>query len=154
VTAALLRLLLRSFWFLGYTAIEAFFTLCGTNHLGLSEARSARRLGDLSLFFVLTTSSGLIARVLAGGDDQRRHRLARLLLLVIFSCRPPCWPSLTKLPVLLRPCISALLMAGGVAWALININSLPMVVDAALPRPPRHLYRAILFLFDAAPSPG
>ncbi|PIZ26406.1 MAG: MFS transporter, partial [Chloroflexi bacterium CG_4_10_14_0_8_um_filter_57_5] len=37
---------------------------------------------------------------------------------------------LTKLPVLgTIPVISLFLMAAGIAWALININSLPMVVD-------------------------
>jgi len=37
---------------------------------------------------------------------------------------------LTKLPVLgTIPVISVFLMAAGIAWSLININSLPMVVD-------------------------
>ncbi len=37
---------------------------------------------------------------------------------------------LTKLPVLgVVPVIGLLLMVAGLAWALININSLPMVVD-------------------------
>jgi len=37
---------------------------------------------------------------------------------------------LTKLPVLGEiPIISLFLMTAGIAWALININSLPMVVD-------------------------
>jgi len=37
---------------------------------------------------------------------------------------------LTRLPVLgVVPVVGLLLMIAGVAWALININSLPMVVD-------------------------
>ncbi len=49
-----LRLLFAIFfWFLAYTAIEAFFTLYAQNHLGLPEADGARLLGQLSLIFVL-----------------------------------------------------------------------------------------------------
>ena len=131
-----LRLLLAIFfWFLGYTAIEAFFTLYGTNHLGLSEAESARQLGDLSLFFVLTAiPSGLIAaRIGRRVTISAGIVMLGSLLLVIFFLPPAVLTTLlTKLPVLgsIRV-ISVLLMAGGVAWALININSLPMVVDAA-----------------------
>ena len=49
-----LRLLLAIFfWFVGYNAIEAFFTLYSVNQLGLNEADGAGLLGHLSLFFVL-----------------------------------------------------------------------------------------------------
>ncbi|MBM4424756.1 MAG: SLC45 family MFS transporter, partial [Chloroflexi bacterium] len=51
--SALRILLAIFFWFLGYTAIEAFFTLYAKNHLGLEEADGARLLGQLSLVFVI-----------------------------------------------------------------------------------------------------
>ena len=51
--SALRMLLAIFFWFLAYTAIEAFFTLYAQNHLGLAEADGARLLGQLSLIFVL-----------------------------------------------------------------------------------------------------
>ena len=51
--SALRILLAIFFWFLGYTAIEAFFTLYAINHLGLTRSDGARLLGQLSLFFVL-----------------------------------------------------------------------------------------------------
>ena len=56
--------------------------------------------------------------------------------------------ALTKLPVLgtIRV-ISALLMVGGVAWALININSLPMVVDAA-PQDRLGTYTGLYYFFS------
>ncbi len=51
---SVLRLLFAIFfWFLAYTAIEAFFTLYAQKHLGLPEADGARLLGQLSLTFVL-----------------------------------------------------------------------------------------------------
>ncbi len=147
-----LRLLLAIFfWFLGYTAIEAFFTLYGTNHLGLSEAESARQLGDLSLFFVLTAiPSGLIAaRIGRRVTISAGILLLGAVLLVIFFLPPAVLTiALTKLPVLgsVRV-ISALLMAGGVAWALININSLPMVVDVA-PQDRIGTYTGLYYFFS------
>jgi MFS family permease len=90
-------------------------------------------LGHLSLFFVL---SALIAGFVGGKFGRRNTIMAGIFLLggLIFSLYllPPDLLStvLTNLPVLGNiPVISLFLMGAGVAWALININSLPMVVD-------------------------
>lgn len=121
------------FWFLGYTAIEAFFTLYAKNHLGLNEADGSRLLGHLSLFFVLFAPvAGFI-----GGKIGRRVTISfgilmlAVLIAAIYSLSPAALTTvLTKLPVLGEiPVISIFLMLAGIAWALININSLPMVVD-------------------------
>jgi Na+/melibiose symporter-like transporter len=49
-----LRLLLAIFfWFVGFAAVEAFFNLYATNHLGLTASDGARLLGQLSLIFVI-----------------------------------------------------------------------------------------------------
>jgi len=121
------------FWFLGYTAIEAFFTLYATNHLGISEADGSRLLGHLSLLFVLfAIPSGLI-----GGNFGRRNTISVGIVLMasaIFGISLTPVATLTtvftKLPVLGEILgISLFLMVGGIAWSLININSLPMVVD-------------------------
>jgi maltose/moltooligosaccharide transporter len=129
-----LRLLFAIFfWFLAYTAIEAFFTLYSQKHLGLPEADGARLLGQLSLFFVLfALPSGYI-----GAKVGRRPTIMTgiaLLTLVILAIYLTPAATLTQpvftLPVLgLVPVIGLLLMVAGAAWALININSLPMVVD-------------------------
>ena len=129
-----LRLLLAIFfWFLGYNAVEAFFTLYAVKHLGLAEADGARLLGQLSLIFVIfALPSGYIG----GRFGRRRTIITGLLLmtLVILSIfllsGSTLTIQLTKLPVLgVVPVIGVLLMFAGAAWALININSLPMVVD-------------------------
>jgi MFS family permease len=121
------------FWFLGYTAIEAFFSLYAINHLGLEESDGSRLLGHLSLIFVLAAlASGYI-----GAKLGRRVTISigivlmGLLMLGMFILPPATLTIvLTKLPVLgTVPVISLFLMLAGVAWALININSLPMVVD-------------------------
>jgi MFS family permease len=121
------------FWFLAYTAIEAFFTLYAQKHLGLAEADGARLLGQLSLIFVLfALPSGYI-----GAKVGRRVTIMTgiaLMTLVILAIYLTPIATLTQplftLPVLgLVPVIGLLLMVAGAAWALININSLPMVVD-------------------------
>jgi MFS family permease len=121
------------FWFLGYTAIEAFFTLYAKNHLGLNEADGSRLLGHLSLFFVLFA---LVAGVIGARLGRRLTIMAGIILLGALIGAMYFIPSstltivLTKLPVLgTVPVISLFLMAAGIAWSLININSLPMVVD-------------------------
>jgi MFS family permease len=129
-----LRLLFAIFfWFLGYTAIEAFFTLYAQNHLGLGEADGSRLLGHLSLLFVLfAIPAGFI-----GGKFGRRGTISVGIILLaasIFgiSMTPVSTLTnvLTKLPVLGEILgISIFLMVSGIAWSLININSLPMVVD-------------------------
>jgi len=131
--SAIRILLAIFFWFLGYTAIEAFFTLYARNHLGLPEADGARLLGHLSLIFVLfALPSGFI-----GSKFGRRKTISLgiilmgiMMLAMFFTPASTLSTSLASVPVLgdLRV-ISTFLMVAGAAWALININSLPMVVD-------------------------
>jgi MFS family permease len=121
------------FWFVGYSAIEAFFTLYAVNHLKIEEAAGARLLGQLSLLFVIFA---LPAGYIGARFGRRRTILAGITLitaaLVAIFVLPVATltTQLTKLPVLgVVPVIGVLLMVSGAAWALININSLPMVVD-------------------------
>ena len=121
------------FWFLSYTAIEAFFTLYAYNHLHLSEADGARLLGQLSFIFVLfALPSGYI------GSRFGRKRtiitgicLMTLAMVAMYFLSPSKLTAhVTRLPALGEvPVIGLILMLAGAAWALININSLPMVVD-------------------------
>lgn len=120
-------------WFVGYNAIEAFFTLYATNHLGMEAADGARLLGHLSLFFVL---SALIAGFVGGKFGRRRTisigitLIGSLILAIYLIPVSTLTVVLTSLPVLGEvPVISLFLMGSGLAWAFININSLPMVVD-------------------------
>ena len=129
-----LRLLLAIFfWFLGYTAIEAFFTLYAKNYLGLNEADGSRLLGHLSLFFVLFA---LLAGIIGSRIGRRVTISIGIILmgslLAGMYILPPATLTtvLGKAPVLgTIPVVSLFLMAAGASWSLININSLPMVVD-------------------------
>ncbi|MCI0519285.1 MAG: SLC45 family MFS transporter [Chloroflexi bacterium] len=131
--SALRILLAIFFWFLGYTAVEAFFNLYAINHLGLGEADGARLLGQLSLIFVIFA---LPAGYIGGKVGRRPTIIAGLLgmtacLLAMFFLPPATLTVLlTRLPVLgAVPVVGLILMFAGASWALININSLPMVVD-------------------------
>jgi maltose/moltooligosaccharide transporter len=135
--SALRILLAILFWFIAYTAVEAFFTLYANKHLGLEESEGARLLGQLSLFFVLfALPSGYI-----GARFGRRRTILTgitlmtlLLISIFFLPVATLTTTLTKLPILgTVPVIGVFLMLAGVAWALININSLPMVVDMTVP---------------------
>src|SRR5512146_734075 len=51
--SALRILLAIFFWFVAYSAVEAFFSLYAVNRLGLAESEGPRLLGQLSFIFVL-----------------------------------------------------------------------------------------------------
>ncbi|MGB9672531.1 MAG: SLC45 family MFS transporter [Anaerolineales bacterium] len=129
-----LRILLAILsWFIAYSAIEAFFTLYANKHLGLEEADGARLLGQLSLIFVIfAIPSGYV-----GGKIGRRVTImSGITLMTIAMLLMYLLPGfvltriLGKAPLLgTIPILGVLLMIAGLAWSLININSLPMVVD-------------------------
>ncbi len=121
------------FWFVAYNAIEAFFTLYAVKHLLLPEADGARLLGQLSLIFVLMA---LPAGYLGGKFGRKRTIMTGVFIMgcAIFSMYVLPVDTLTvlftKLPVVGNfYSVSIVLMVAGFSWALININSLPMVVD-------------------------
>ena len=118
---SLLLILVAIFaWFVGYNAIETFFTSYGTFRLGVAESTASLLLGFFSLTFIVFSIPG---GMLAERWGRRRTILIGLValsaLLVLASFLPNVYA------------IGAILFLGGVAWSLININSLPMVVDIA-----------------------
>lgn len=129
-----LRLFLAIFfWFLGYTAIEAFFTLYAKNYLRMDAADGSRLLGHLSLTFVLFA---LVSGVIGSRIGRRLTisigiiLMAGLLAGVYITPAAVLTTVVGKAPVLGSiPVVSLFLMGAGAAWSLININSLPMVVD-------------------------
>ena len=125
------------FWFIAYNGIEAFFTLYGKNHLGIPESDAARLLGQLSLLFVLfSIPSGYIGAAVG----RRKTIMAGILLMAVCTALMFFLPIdtlnilIAELPVLGKiPVIGIILMAAGIGWASINVNSLPMVVDMTEP---------------------
>jgi Na+/melibiose symporter-like transporter len=130
------------FWFVGYSGVETFFTLYAQKHLGIDPGDGATLLSVFPLFFVLfAIPSGLLAARIG-----RRVTISFGLLLVaivlfmlyIFPAETLLAP-LSPLPLVGIPLTEggprtltvagALLIFGGVGWAFVNINSLPMVVE-------------------------
>lgn len=125
------------FWFLAYSGIEAFLTLYATKYVGIPEGDAGRLFGHLGLLFVIfAVPAGFL-----GSRLGRRVTISAgiivmgLLIFALFVLVPNTLsPLITKLPVLGNiHVISLLLMPAGIAWAMININSLPMVVDMTTP---------------------
>ncbi len=121
------------FWFLAYNGIDTFLTLYATKRLGMPEGDAGRLFGHLGLFFVLFA----LAAGWFGSKFGRRVTISTgivalgllILGILVFPAEILATP-VAKLPVLGNVrVISLFLMPAGIAWALININSLPMVVD-------------------------
>lgn len=115
----LLALLLAIFfWFCGYNAVETFFTSFTTNDLGMSEGSGAMTLAFFSLSFVVfAIPSGLLASKI-GREKAIIYGLIGLILVFLpINFVMNLWA------------IRILLLIGGFFWALININSLPMVLS-------------------------
>jgi MFS family permease len=116
---SLLLILLGVFcWFTGYNAVETFFTLYATNTLGMDAGGASMTLSIFSLtFLAFAVPAGYIA-VKTGRRKAILIGLAGLFILflpLIFLAN--AWVA--------RAC----LFLGGFFWAMVNINSLPMVVQ-------------------------
>jgi maltose/moltooligosaccharide transporter len=105
-------------WFLGYNALETWVSSFGKFSLGIDEGRMSLLTSGLAFMFVIfALPSGLIAtrygrrRVILVG-------IAGLTALLIYGL-------LIRSQVMLI----AFLIPAGFFWALINVNSLPMVYD-------------------------
>ncbi len=134
--SALRVLMAILFWFISYSAIEAFFTLYAQNYLGYPESSGAgaRLLGQLSLMFVIfALPAGAI-----GSRFGRKHTILSGISLMTLAMFSMFFIPAETLNIVLAarvpllgdiPVIGPILMIAGIAWALININSLPMVVD-------------------------
>ena len=105
-------------WFLGYNAIETFFTLYATNTYGISGGQATMMLAGFSLTFLLFA-------IPAGRLGQKFGRKKTIVgglvgIIILF------------LPILAQPSqwlVQVLLILGGACWSCININSLPMVLE-------------------------
>ncbi len=117
---SVLFLLLAIFaWFVGYSALETFFTSYATTVLDVTP-------GTASKLFTIAGGTFLLTAVPAGylaGKIGRKHTIIAGLsaflaavLLISFTHN-------------LTTVIIGLVIVGA-AWALVNINSLPMVVDS------------------------
>jgi MFS family permease len=105
-------------WFMGFNALETWISSFGKFSLGINEGRMAMLTSGLALMFVIfAVPSGLLATRFG----KRRIILIGIAgLFVLF---------LYGLVVSNQIMLIILLVLAGFFWALINVNSLPMVYD-------------------------
>jgi len=119
-TSARNILLAIFFWFFGWSAVEAFFTTYGVEQWGLDPGAASFYLGFFSLsFLVCAIPSGFIASKFGRRKTIQVGVAGLGLILASFTFIEPL------------ALIAGLLVVGGAFWALVNINSYPMVVDMA-----------------------
>lgn len=107
-------------WFIGWNGVETFFTLYGAEKWGMPENQAAFYLGFFSLsFLIMAIPSGYIAKAFSRKKIILVGLAGMCLMLAAFYFASPI------------PLAIGLLVSGGVFWAMININSYPMVADMA-----------------------
>ena len=158
--SGLLILMAIFFWFIGFSAVETFFTLYAENHLGLTAGTGATLLSVLPLFFVLfAIPSGFIASRI-GRRTTISIGLVILMVMMILLYVTPAETLLTgliPLPLVGIPVAEGgprmltaaglLLIFGGIGWACVNINSLPMVVELTVAEK-IGMYTGLYYLFS------
>jgi maltose/moltooligosaccharide transporter len=120
--SALFILLAIFAWFIGYNAVETFWTTYGKEFLGIQESTAAAMLTYVSGAFLLFA---LPAGFIATRFGRRRTILAGLTILLVMILGGFFTTNMLYLTVML--------VLSGIGWALININSFPMVSDIAPP---------------------
>jgi len=130
------------FWFLGYSAVETFFTLYAQEHLGIDAGDGATLLSIFPLFFVLfAIPSGLLAARIGRRVAISFGLIVVSVILALFYLLPAgtLLAPISPLPLVGIPLVEngprmltlagVMLLFGGIGWAFVNINSLPMVVE-------------------------
>jgi len=107
-------------WFIGYQGVEAFFTLYAVNVLGVDAAAGAFTLGFFALAFLLFSIPAGFLAVRFGRRRTIRTGLATLIVVFLagYTARSVA-------------VLQGLFLLGGLGWAMINVNSYPMVVEMA-----------------------
>ncbi|NLV89216.1 MAG: SLC45 family MFS transporter [Tissierellia bacterium] len=138
-TRSLVFLLLAVFfWFSGYNAVETFFSLYAQYVLNIDPSNASILLSIFSAsFLVFAIPSGYI-----GTKFGRRKTILTGVTGVFLTFTPLIF-------IKTVPLISVLFVLGGFFWALININSYPMVVEIA-PKNGVGAYTGYYYFFSAS----
>lgn len=110
-------------WFMGYNAVETWFTTFANHMWGMS-------LGGASTCLTIATGGAILSYLPAGHLASKIGRrktimsgVALLATCFAISYVYTCFFSIFKWPLYI------LFLAIGLAWAFINVNSLPMVLE-------------------------
>jgi len=123
------------FYMVGFNSVETFFSSYAVNTLGVQESNAAFILSASYIsFIVFAIPSGMMA---ARIGRKRTIQIGLVLfaagLLAAFF-----------LPII--PVIIGIMVVGGIAWAAININGLPMVLDTSTTEQLMGTYSGLYFI--------
>ncbi len=124
VKKSLVFLLLSvAFWYIGYNAVTTWFSVYATSQWDMSD-------GGASLCLTIATVGAICsyipAGVVAGRIGRARTiKLGALMLSLAFAIAFVY----TLFASAFNPALYAVFVLVGISWAMINVNSLPMVVE-------------------------
>ena len=112
-----------AFWFIGYNAVETWFTTYACSVWDMS-------LGKASLCLTIATAGAIISYIPIGEIASRIGRRKTIMSgIVLLSA---CFFTMflySRFSHSFHPALYLLFMLVGLAWAAINVNSLPMVLE-------------------------
>jgi MFS family permease len=136
----LFLLLAILFWFISIDAIVTFFTSYSKFHLDIPESTGALIFGFFALTFMLMA---IPAGYIGARLGRKKTILAGLFILTGVMLAATAARS--------TPVLASFFFVGGVGWALINVNCLPMVFDMA-PAGTEGNYTGLYFFFSQSAS--
>ncbi len=108
------------FWFLGYNALEVFFTSFAVNVLGVDSGEATFLLAYFSLAIIITAP---IAGYVGGKVGRKRTMIVGIIAFAILLAYGYTITSVSHVKIML--------LLSGISWSMILVNSLPMVLDMA-----------------------
>lgn len=123
------------FYMIGFNSIETFFSSYAVNTLGVKESSAAFILSASYISFILFA---IPTGMLAARIGRKKTMQAGLVIFAVGLL------AAYFLPII--PVIVAILSIGGIAWAAININGLPMVLDTSTTEELMGTYSGLYFV--------
>ena len=110
-------------WFIGYNAIETWFTTYANHVWGMS-------LGSASVCMSIATVGAIVSYIPVGAAASKVGRKKTILFgVLLLTASFLAAFALTLTSDQFSPVLYAVFACMGIAWASINVNSLPMVVE-------------------------
>ena len=106
-------------WFIGYNAITSFFSLYSTERLGLTESQASM---ILMVAIVAATIAFLPVGLLSAKLGRKKSILTGIVVLTSVFATAAFYKSFS-------PLMYVSFSLAGLGWAMINVNSLPMVLE-------------------------
>lgn len=123
------------FYMFGFNSVETFFSSYAVNTLGVKESNAAFIFATSYISFIIfAIPSGMLAAKIG----RKRTMLIGLAVFAIGLVSAFFLPSI--------PFIIFILAVGGMAWAAININGLPMVLDTSTTESLMGTYSGLYFV--------